>query len=169
MGFGWCSVDLVRQQNVAKDRPFNKTKSSFSIRPLLNDVGSRDVGWHEIRCELDAVELQVQDISQRMDQQGLGQSRNTHKESVAPSKEGNQQMFHHSLLPDHTQSQLGFDGLASLMELLSEGLVVGGGVGSGICSHDGHWVLLMRLGEWDRCTLPRSRFSRQSAVPIQRS
>ena len=49
---------------------------------LLDHLGARDVGGHEVGGELDAVEPEVQRVGQRRDDEGLGQPRNAHQEDV---------------------------------------------------------------------------------------
>ena len=55
--FGWRAVDLVGQDHVGKQRalPGTVARGLRSI-VLLDDLGPRDVGRHQVGCELDAAE-----------------------------------------------------------------------------------------------------------------
>jgi hypothetical protein len=54
---------------------------------VLEDLGARDVGGHQVRRELDALELQIEQLRQRFDQQRLGQARRAGEQAMAARDE----------------------------------------------------------------------------------
>jgi len=48
--FGRCSVDLVSQDNVSKNRPFDEPE----VARFIQNLGSDDVGRHQVGSELNA-------------------------------------------------------------------------------------------------------------------
>ena len=66
--FRWSAVDFVGQHNIGKDRTLQKPIVAMPcLLVFFQDIGARDVRWHEIRCKLDTVEAQVEHICQCAD------------------------------------------------------------------------------------------------------
>ena len=66
---GGGSIDLVGQDDVGKDRSFDETEGFLARGPVFfEDVGAGDVRGHEVRGELDAAELQVEDAGEGGDE-----------------------------------------------------------------------------------------------------
>ena len=78
-------------------------------RILLDDVGARDVGRHQVRRELDAVELQVEHLRQRPDEQRLRQPGHADDQAVAADEQRQQHLIDDVLLPDDELAELGLD------------------------------------------------------------
>ena len=57
---------------------------------FLDDVGAGDVGRHQVGRELDAVELQLQHLRERRDEQRLRQARHADDQAVAADEERQQ-------------------------------------------------------------------------------
>ncbi len=85
---GRRAVDLVGQDDVREDRPGLELEERAAVRVLLHDVGADDVGGHQVRRELDARELQVQDVRQRVDEAGLAHAGNALEQHVAAGQQG---------------------------------------------------------------------------------
>jgi hypothetical protein len=94
-------------------------------RVLVDDVGAGDVRRHQVRRELDAVELQIQDPRQRRDQQRLGQARDADDEAVATDEERQQHELDDVALADNPLLQLVDDLLPPAIHLVREGDIVG--------------------------------------------
>jgi hypothetical protein len=92
---------------------------------FLNDVCAGDVGGHQVGRELDAVELELEHLGQRLDQQGLRQTRHPDDETVAADKERLQHQLDDVGLADDALAELGDDLLAADLHLVGKGDVVG--------------------------------------------
>ncbi len=66
----------------------------------VEDVGAGDVGGHEVRRELDAVELRAEDVGQRADEQGFRHAGHAFDEGVLAGEDGDERLVHHVLLAD---------------------------------------------------------------------
>ena len=98
---GRCPVDFVREQHVGEDGTGREDHlPPTALRIFLDDVGASDVGWHEVRRELDPGELQVEHLRHRLDEQGLGQAGHADDEAVAADEERQQGFIDDLLLPD---------------------------------------------------------------------
>ena len=64
--FGRGTIDLIGQKDVGKNRSFDKTEGSLLTSPFFfQDIGSRDIGRHQVRGKLDPVEIQFHYAGQR--------------------------------------------------------------------------------------------------------
>jgi hypothetical protein len=63
-------------------------------------VGAGDVGRHQVRSELDALERQAQRAGQRAHQQRLGRAGHAGDQAVATHQQGDEQLLDHLVLPD---------------------------------------------------------------------
>ena len=61
---------------------------------FADDVGADDVRRHQVRRELDAVEVQVEHLAQRAHQQRLAQSRHAFEQGVAADEQAGQDAVH---------------------------------------------------------------------------
>ncbi len=69
-------------------------------RVFLDDVGAGDVRRHQVRGELNARELEIDDARQRMDQEGLGQTRHADDQAVAAHEQRQQHLIDRVVLTD---------------------------------------------------------------------
>ena len=92
---------------------------------LLDDVGAGDVRRHQVGRELDAVELQVEHLGQRRDEQRLGQPGDADDQAVAADEERQQHQLDDVALADDPLLQLGDDLLAAGVHLVGQRDVVG--------------------------------------------
>ena len=96
---GRCAVDLVREQEVAEDRPELGVE-----RPLPWSVDTRpdEVRRDEIGRELDAGEGAAEDAGGRLDRQGLRQARHALDQQLTLGQEADEDALEHVVLPrDH--------------------------------------------------------------------
>ncbi len=56
LGFWRGTVDFIRQDNIGE----NRAPVKFEMAVFVQDLRTRDVGWHQVRSELDPLELQIQ-------------------------------------------------------------------------------------------------------------
>src|SRR5262249_28109136 len=79
----WCRpIDLVRQQNIRKDRPGLKFEKLLAHCIFLNDIGAGDIGGHEIGGELNSRKLQTHYIAERGYEFGFAQTWHAFKKDV---------------------------------------------------------------------------------------
>ena len=79
LGLGRGTVDFVGKDDAGEDRPLDELEIALTVE----DFRTRDVGRHEVGSELDARERKAKGLCQRVDHKGLGQSRDTEKETVS--------------------------------------------------------------------------------------
>jgi hypothetical protein len=61
LGLGRGAVDFVGEQEIRENRPRHELQlAGARHRVVLDDLGAGDVRRHQIRCELDAFETQIQ-------------------------------------------------------------------------------------------------------------
>jgi hypothetical protein len=78
--FRWGPVDLVGQQDRGEDGP---TAQLERLRCEPKDLRAQNIGRHEIRSELDPLEVCVEQPSEAFRQQGLTQTGNSFKQYMA--------------------------------------------------------------------------------------
>ena len=112
-------VDLIRQDDVGEDRPLEKTELSFSpVGALMDDLRSRDVGGHEVRRELDPVEVQPQAIGQGSDQQGFRKARDSLDDAMPAGEDGDEQLLNNLVLSHDDLADLGPELVNALLHAL---------------------------------------------------
>ena len=126
LGFRRRAVDFVREHDVREDRPRGEHHLAASGRRVfLNDVRAGDVRRHQVGRELDAVELQVQHLRQRRDEQRLRQARHADDEAVAADEQRLQHQLDDVGLADDPLAELRDDLLAADFHLVGERNIVG--------------------------------------------
>ena len=101
------AVDFVGQDHVAEQRAFEEAEIARARAAILLDhVGARDVGRHEVGGELDAAEGQVQRTAERADHQRFRQSRHAFEQTMPAAEQRNQQFVDHLGLADDDARQL---------------------------------------------------------------
>jgi hypothetical protein len=90
------------------DEPEHPLPGHLVVR---EDFRPGDVGRHQVRGELDAVEGEGHAVRQGADHERLGQPRHPDQQTMAAGQDGNEQLLHHRLLAD--------DHLAALAEQLA--------------------------------------------------
>ena len=133
--FGWCAVDLIGQDDVGKNRPFQKAALALArVAVLLYDFGAGDVGGHQVGRELDAMKRQVHRAGQRADHQCLGQPRHTFQQAVPAAEQGDQQLVDHLVLAHDDARQLVQQLLSSRRQFVDRCLRCGQILSSHSCS-----------------------------------
>ena len=75
-------------------------------RVVLDDLGAEDVGRHEVRRELNAAELEVHRVGERLDEQRLREAGHAAQQTVAAGEETGQNLAAHLLLADDDATDL---------------------------------------------------------------
>ncbi len=88
---------------------------------FFEDLGAGDVRRHQIRRELDALEVEIEDAGERLDQQRLREAGHAGDQAVSAREERDQYFFDDFVLTDDDLAQLGEDLLAAFGDLLCGG------------------------------------------------
>jgi hypothetical protein len=99
LGFRRRPVDLVSEQDLREDRPLHKAQRAVTA-VLVQHFGASDVRRHQVRCELDPLERQVENLRDCLDQQRLRQSGHARDQAVPPGEERHQYLVDHFVLAD---------------------------------------------------------------------
>ena len=108
LGLGRRAVDFVGQDHVGENGAAHEHHLPPSGR-FLEDFRAGDVGRHQVGRELDALELEMEDLGNGFDEQRLGQARRAGDQTMAAGEERDQDLLDDLLLPDDDLGQFGFD------------------------------------------------------------
>ena len=126
LGLGGRTVDFVGEDDVRKDGAFYEFELAFSaVAVVLNDVGSGDVGGHQVGCELNAVEVEMEGLGNAGNEKGFSEAGNTHEESVSAGEETDREFLDDFFLADDDLAEFSFEFLIFFPELIDGGYVVG--------------------------------------------
>src|SRR5579862_5252365 len=85
------AIDLVGKNDVGEDGTRNEPNVALSRGNVLFDhFGAQDVGWHQIRGELNSAELELDSVGQRLDEECFCQAWNATQKAVASRKQADQ-------------------------------------------------------------------------------
>src|SRR5579864_1091191 len=100
--FGRRAVDLVGQQDVGEDGTFDERPGAVAGGGVFfDDVGAGDVGGHQVRGELNALEQQAQRLRERAHQQRLGGARQPGDQAVAAHEKPDHDLLEDFFLADN--------------------------------------------------------------------
>ena len=126
------TVDFVGEEHVREDRTFDEAElPAAGLLVFLEDVGSRDVGRHQVRRELDALELEVEDLRERGDEERLGEARNAHQKDMAAGEDGGQHEFDDVHLSDNDLGEVLLCEIELVVQELDQLDIVGAHLGRG--------------------------------------
>jgi len=121
---GRRAVDFVGQHHVREDRSRLELEERAAVRVFLHDVRADDVGRHQVRRELNARELQVQDVGERVHEAGLADAGNAFEEHMAAGQQRRDRARHDFLVADDALSDFVRDPgefFAKLIDVLGDG------------------------------------------------
>ena len=98
-------VDLVGEDDVREDRPLDELQPPVPLL-FLEDLGAGDVGRHQVGRELNALEVEIEDVGERLDQQRLRQARHAGDQAVSAREQRDQHFFDDFVLADDDLAQL---------------------------------------------------------------
>src|SRR6185437_3911138 len=90
----------ISKKYVREYRSFLETKCFLAGR-FYNDVGSHNVGRHQIGSKLNARESQIQRFSQSLYQKGFAESGNSFQQNMTAKKQRVDRMIDHIFQTDH--------------------------------------------------------------------
>ncbi len=118
LGSGRAAVDLIGQEQVAKDWALEEAEAALAVTAALQHFGAHDVGGEQVRSELDAVISQPQHPGEGLGQQGPTQTGRPGQQSVASRQDRNQQGLQGTLLAHEDLANLDLDCLVTVAEML---------------------------------------------------
>ena len=92
----------------------------------LEDFRADDVGGHQVRGELDALELEAEDAAEGGDEQGLGQAGHADEQAVALAEQGGEELLDDLVLADDDAGGFGADGGGAFLDVVPNGRRVRG-------------------------------------------
>src|SRR3990172_9490061 len=95
LGLGSGAIDLVREDDLTEQWPPLELEVLSSLAVLHDHRGPENVGRHEVRGELDPGKLQIETPTQRLDQQGLAESRHTLQQGMPPAEKRQEDLLDH--------------------------------------------------------------------------
>ena len=100
LGAGARAVDLVGHQELGEDRPFHETERAATLGALLQHLGPRDVGGHQVGRELHAPGFEPQHGAERFHQPGLREAGDAHQQPVPARQQGDERLLNDGLLAE---------------------------------------------------------------------
>ena len=107
----------VGQENVRKDWSLDEPELAASRLVLVEHGRAGDVGRHQVRRELDALEADVENLADRANHERLRQPRHADEQAMPAREDSRQDLFDDLVLPDDGPPQLLDDLRARLAEL----------------------------------------------------
>ena len=101
----------------AKIGPLTNSQAPAALL-LVEDLGAGDVRRHQVRRELDALEVEIEDVGERLDQQRLRQARHAGDQAVAAGEQRDEHLLDDFVLPDDDLAELGENALAAFGDSL---------------------------------------------------
>mgnify|MGYP003693796461 CR=1 FL=1 len=90
----------------AKIGPFTN-RSRRAALFFVEDLGAGDVRRHQVGRELDPLEIEIEDVGERLDQQRLGQAGHAGDQAVAAGEQRDEHLLDDLVLSDDDLAQLG--------------------------------------------------------------
>ena len=113
LGLRRRAVDLVGQDDLREDGALHEAEAAAALA-LVEDLGAGDVRRHQVGRELDALEVEIEDLGERLDQERLGEAGDAGDEAVAAGEQGEQDLLDDLVLSDDHLPQFAEDPLATL-------------------------------------------------------
>ncbi len=107
------AVDLVGEDDLREDRPLHEPEAAAALA-LVEDLGAGDVRRHQVGRELDALEVEIEDVGERLDQERLGEAGHAGDEAVAAGEQREQDLLDDLVLSDDHLPQFAEDPIATL-------------------------------------------------------
>ena len=105
--FGVARLISSARHDLGEDRPVLELEDPLAVGRLHDDVRADDVGRHQVGRELDAVEVQVERLGQRADQQRLAQAGHAFEQGVAADEQAGQHAVDDVVVADDHLADLG--------------------------------------------------------------
>src|SRR6266853_1600657 len=134
------AINFVGQHDVPEDRPRDEGPAPVARGGiLLDDVRSGDVGGHQVRRELDALEYQAERLGNRADHERLRRAGQAGDQAMAAYEKRDENLVEHFLLPDDNLADLREDVVPHRLKAFNA-LFQFRGIGIEL-NDGGHWVI----------------------------
>ena len=90
----------------AKIGPLHEAEPPYPLL-FVENFRAGDVRRHQVGRELNALEVEVEDLGERLDQQRLGQARHAGDQAMAAGEQRDQDLFDDLVLADDDLAELG--------------------------------------------------------------
>ena len=94
-------------KQVGEDRTGDETELALAVRRFLDDLRAGDVAGHQVRGELDALELRFEDFRETAHKEGLGEAGHADHQDVSLHGEGDEQIADDLILADDALAEFG--------------------------------------------------------------
>ena len=122
---GTGTVDLIRHQQLTKDRAGDEPEMARTVIGGIQHFGPQNIRRHQVRRELDAIAMQAHHGRQRLDQSRLAQSRQADQQRMPAAQQRRQSQVHDPLLPDKAAGDRGLGLLQLVFQRFDLGHEVG--------------------------------------------
>ena len=148
-------VDLVRQTDLRENRSFLELENAFPVGRFQHQVGPQNVGGHQVRGELNTVEVEVERRGQGSNQQCLAEPGNAFEQAMPSHEQTGQHAVHDIVVPHDDSANLLTQGVVTvskffglLLHLLANahGAFLGGVVFMGSFARRSHAFVCLRDG-----------------------
>ena len=82
MRFWRSAIDFVREQDVREYRAGLENEFAFSRTRFLQNVRAENVAGHEVRRELDALEIKFENLADGFDKCGFAEARQSFEQNM---------------------------------------------------------------------------------------
>ena len=115
------AVDFVRKEQVGEHRTAHEAEGVRARQlVLVKDLSARHVRRHQVGGELDAAEVEVEDVRKRLDKERLRKAGDAHEERMAAREDRDQRLLDYVLLADDHLRELALQRGILDVELLHE-------------------------------------------------
>ena len=127
LGFRGGAVDFVGEDEIAKDGAGLELEDAVAFVIIDDDGGADDVGGHEVRGELDAGELEVEDLGEGADEtHGFAEAGDAFQQGMAADHQAEDGLCDDVFVADDDLGDFGFDGVVAGFEVSDLRFDVGG-------------------------------------------
>ena len=96
------AVDFVGHEQLCEDRPAHEAEGAAAVARLLHDLGTENVGRHQVGRELHPPRVEAEHDAERLDELRLGEAGHTDEQAVAAGDQRDERFLHHAgLAEDH--------------------------------------------------------------------
>ena len=115
------AVDFVRKEQVGEHRTAHEAEGVRARQlVLVEDLSARHIRRHQVGGELDAAEVEVEDVGKRLDKERLRKAGDAHEERMAAREYRDQRLLDYVLLADDHLRELALQRGILDVELLHE-------------------------------------------------
>ena len=111
-------VDFISQDDVGENGTLHEPEITLARRILVNNLSAGDVTRHQIWCELNAAEFELEGAGECSDEKRLGEPRYAHEQYMPVGQQADKNLLNNLLLADDDLGNLLPEGLQSVLYLV---------------------------------------------------